>query len=317
MFFLCIQMILILKKGFFFQDTRLPNSLSHGSSTDIAQKDSWRPDGLLDKKDWRRTVPEVENSRRWRDEERETGSLGRRDRKKEADRESDPRKNDRRSENVSARDSSESRNLPSDRWHEATGRNTGLENRRDIKWSSRWGPEEKDSRTERKVDADKEDQIAEKQTFLTSSRPSDSETRDKWRPRHRLEIHSGASSVYRAAPGFGLDRGRSEASQVGFALGRGRGSLLGGLSQHRTSSAGPIGAAPFRSYIEQVRSGLFAEMFRYPRGKLLDIYRKQKILPEFEIAPDGLDTPPVAQSESIAPLAFVSPDAAEEVSPNF
>lgn len=168
------------------------------------------------------------------------------------------------------------------------------------------------------MDADKEDQIAEKQTFLTSSRPSDSETRDKWRPRHRLEIHSGASSVYRAAPGFGLDRGRSEASQVGFALGRGRGSLLGGLSQHRTSSAGPIGAAPFsRGYIEQGKSILFAEMFRYPRGKLLDIYRKQKILPDFEIAPDGLDTPLVTQSDSIAPLAFVSPDAAEEVSPNF
>lgn len=312
-------MIWILKKGFFFiQDTRLPNSLPHGSSADLGQKDSWRPDGHLDKKDWRKTVPDVESSRRWRDEERDTGSLGRRDRKKEGDREIEPRKNDRRSENVSARDSGESRNLPSsDRWHEASGRNTGLENRRDIKWSSRWGPEEKDSRTERKVDADKEDLIAEKQTFLTSSRPSDSETRDKWRPRHRLETHSGASTVYRAAPGFGLDRGRSEASQVGFALGRGRGSLLGGLSQLRTSSGGPIGAAPFsRSYVEQGRSGLFAEMYRYPRGKLLDIYRKQKMLPDFEIAPDGFDSPPVTQSESIAPLAFASPDATEEVSPN-
>ncbi|KAH0462854.1 hypothetical protein IEQ34_010429 [Dendrobium chrysotoxum] len=295
-------------------DTRLPNSLSHGTSADSVQKDSWRLDGPPDKKDWRRIVPDVENSRRWRDEERETGSLVRRDRKKEGDREIDHRKNDRRSENVSARDSGESRSLPSsDRWHEVTGRSTGLEIRRDSKWSSRWGPEEKDSRTERKMDADKEDQIAEKQTFLGSSRPSESETRDKWRPRHRMEVHSGASTVYRSAPGFGLDRGRSEASQVGFALGRGRGSLLGGLSQHRTSSAGPIGAVPLgRSYVEQGRSGLFAEMFRYPRGKLLDIYRKQKMLPDFEIAPDGLDTP-VTQIKSIAPLAFVSPDATEEV----
>lgn len=282
------------------------------------QKDSLRPDGPPDKKDWRRAVPDIENSRRWRDEERETGLLGRRDRKKEADRESDHRKNDRRSENVSARDSGESRSLPSDRWHEVTGRSVGLENRRDSKWSSRWGPEEKDSRPERKVEADKEDQIAEKQTFLGSGRPSESESRDKWRPRHRLEAHSSASAVYRAAPGFGLDRGRSETSQVGFALGRGRGSLLAGLSQHRTSSAGPIGAAPLsRSNVEQGRFGLFTEIFRYPRGKLLDIYRKQKMLPDFEIAPDGLDNaPPVTQLKPITPLAFVSPDATEEVSSN-
>ncbi|XP_020586942.1 uncharacterized protein LOC110029136 isoform X2 [Phalaenopsis equestris] len=295
-------------------DTRLPNSLSYGSSADSVQKEPWRPDGPPDKKDWRRAVPDVENSRRWRDEERETGSLGRRDRKKEGDRETDHRKNDRRSEIASARDSGESRTLPSsDRWHEVTGRSTGLENRRDSKWSSRWGPEEKETRTDRKIDGDKEDQIAEKQTFLSSNRPSESETRDKWRPRHRLEIHSGASTVYRAAPGFGLDRGRSEASQVGFALGRGRGSLLGGLSQHRTSSAGPIGAAPLsRSYADQGRSGLFAELFRYPRGKLLDIYRKQKMLPDFEIVPDGFDTPPMTQSKSMTPLAFVSPDPTEE-----
>ncbi|KAK8952796.1 hypothetical protein KSP40_PGU003743 [Platanthera guangdongensis] len=296
-------------------DTRLPNSLSHGTTADSLQKDSWRPDWPTDKKEWKKSGPDTENIRRWRDEERETGSLSRRDRKKEGDRESEYRKNDRRSDTILMRDSCETRNLPSsDRWQEVTGRNTGLENWRDNKWSTRWGPEDDDSRADRKMDAGKEDQFAEKQTVLSSSRISESDTRDKWRPRHRQEVHSAVPTAYRTAPGFGLDKGRIEASHVGFAPGRGRGSLLGGLSQSRPSSAGPIGAAPLiRSYVEQGKFGLIADAFRYPRGKLLDIYRMHRLLPYLEVAPDGLDdAPPLTQSKSIEPLAFVSPDVAEE-----
>lgn len=297
-------------------DTRLPNSLAHGTTADSVQKDSWRLDGPTDKKEWKKSGPDTENIRRWRDEERETGSLGRRDRKKEGDRESEFRKNDRRSDTILMRDSSEPRNLPpSDRWQEVTGRNTGLENWRDSKWSTKWGPEDDDSRADKKMDAGKEDQFAEKQTLLSSSRTSESDTRDKWRPRHRQEAHSTVSTVYRTAPGFGLDKGRIEASHVGFSPGRGRGSLLGGLYQSRPSSAGPIGAVPSsRRYIEQGKSGLIADAFRYPRGKLLDIYRKHRMLPYLEVvAPDGLDdAPPLTQSKSIEPLAFVSPDVAEE-----
>ncbi|KAK8919250.1 hypothetical protein KSP39_PZI022115 [Platanthera zijinensis] len=296
-------------------DTRPANSLSHGTAADSLQKDSWRLDGPADKKEWKKSGPDTENIRRWRDEERETGSLSRRDRKKEGDRESEYRKNDRRSDTILMRDSCETRNLPSsDRWQEVTGRNTGLENWRDTKWSTRWGPEDDDSRADRKMDAGKEDQFAEKQTVLSSSRTSESDTRDKWRPRHRQEVHSAVPTAYRTAPGFGLDKGRIEASHVGFALGRGRGSLLGGLSQSRPSSSGPIGAAPLsRSYVEQGKFGLIADAFRYPRGKLLDIYRMHRMLPYLEAAPDGLDdAPPLTQSKSIEPLAFVSPDAAEE-----
>ncbi|KAG0446889.1 hypothetical protein HPP92_028595 [Vanilla planifolia] len=125
-------------------DSRLQNSLPQGTSADPLQKDSWRLDGPPEKKEWRRNVPDIETSRRWRDEERETGLLGRRERRKEGDREIEYRKNDHRSDNVLLRDSSESRILSSsDRWHEVTGRNTGYDNRRDSKWSSRWGPEEK------------------------------------------------------------------------------------------------------------------------------------------------------------------------------
>jgi PERQ amino acid-rich with GYF domain-containing protein len=54
--------------------------------------------------------------------------------------------------------------------------------------------------------------------------------------------------------------------------------------------------------------------FCYPRGKLLDIYRKHKTLPSFDPMPDGMEhASPITQETAIKPLAFVSPDAEEEV----
>ncbi|KAJ6825267.1 uncharacterized protein M6B38_381110 [Iris pallida] len=292
------------------KDIRHPISLPPGSSTDNIQKDSWHLDGSQDKKEWRRNVPDIESSRRWRDEERDTGLLGRRERRKEGDREAEYRKSDRRSD-TNSRETADPRTLPSsDRWHEVTSRNSGHEGRRDSKWSSRWGPEdkEKDSRTERKTGADKDDQHAEKSSLSGHSRSlAESDSCDKWRPRHRQEIHSGRSSVYRAAPGFGLQRGRAEGSIVGFAPGRGRANFVSGLPFSRPSSTGPIGAAPANN-----KPGLSPDTFHYPRGKLLDIYRKQKMLPHFDKTPGGLrDVPPITQSNSISPLAFVTPGTEE------
>ncbi|KAJ0095814.1 hypothetical protein Patl1_16984 [Pistacia atlantica] len=212
-------------------DVRAPTSVSLGNSTDSNLKESWRLEGSEDKKDWRRSVTDGDSSRRWREEERETGLLGgRRDR----------RKVDRRNDSVSSRDTADNRALSSsDRWHDG---NT----RRDSKWSSRWGPEdkEKETRTEKRTDVEKEKEDAhtDNQSFVSSNRSAserDTDARDKWRPRHRMDPHSAGSSSYRAAPGFGLERGRMEGSNVGFTIGRGRPNVIG-----RASSIGPIGAAP-------------------------------------------------------------------------
>lgn len=291
--------------------------MTHGTLFDSAQKDVWRLDGSQDKKEWRRNAPDVESTRRWREEERETSLLGRRERRKEGDRDIEYRKNDRRSDNTS-RETSDSRTLPtSERWLDVPGRNAAHEGRRDSKWSSRWGPEDKqkDSRTEKKIDGEKEDSHTEKQSFVGNLRPlSESDSRDKWRPRHRQEVPSGGSAVYRAAPGFGLERGRVEGSSVGFAPGRGRSNSISGLP-FKSSSSGPIGAAP-ASKTENVlgKSGLSVETFRYPRGKLLDIYRKHKALPSSDTPPVGLEeVPSITQSGAVTPLAFVAPDANEEV----
>ncbi|GFP98923.1 gyf domain-containing protein mpd2 [Phtheirospermum japonicum] len=290
-------------------DTRGPNSLSLGSSVDMNQKEVWRADAPDEKKDWRRIASEPDSGRRWREEERETGVLGRRDR----------RKTDRRVDNAPNRESTDNRSVPAaDRWHDVTGRNSGHETRRDSKWSLRWGPDdkEKDTRVERKSEMEKEESQTESQSFVVNNRSvpeRDSDSRDKWRPRHRMDGNPGGSG-YRVAPGFGIEKGRAEGSNVGFTVGRGRSSV----SIVRPSSAGPIGAPEYdTSGIVLGKPSPYAETFVYPRGKLLDIYRKQKLDSSLAHMPDNLEeVPPITQLDAVEPLAFVVPDAEQEVTLN-
>ncbi|XP_021823058.1 uncharacterized protein LOC110764395 isoform X4 [Prunus avium] len=277
-----------------------PGSLPHGNSSDPNSRDTWHLDGSQDKKDWRRNAPDLDIPRRWREEERETGLLGRRDRKKEDRRvgvtstrdTTDGRAEDRHVGATSTKDVTENKVLSSDRWHES---------RRDNKWSSRWGPEDKDkdSRIEKKTDVEKEDIHVDKQSLSNSNRAAserDSDSRDKWRPRHRMEVQSGGAAPYRAAPGFGMARGQVE--KVGFTAGRGRLNTNGTLQIGR-----PVLG----------KASPFLNMYCYPRGKLLDIYRKQKIDLTFDSMPDGMEqVSPITQVGSTEPLAFVAPDADEE-----
>ena len=291
-------------------DSNLQISLPHGSSFEPAEREVRMLEGTIDRKERRRNVFDADNSLRWLEEERETSLLGRRERKKEVERDVDNRKIDRRSDNVSARDNTDSRAPPtSERWNDGSTR-LGNEGRRDGKWSTRWGPDdkEKESRSEKKVDSEKDETHAEKQTF-TGRLLSESDSRDKWRPRHRQESHSVGTATYRAAPGFGSEKGRVKDSNVGFAPGRGRGNPNSVTSFSRSSSAGPIGAPAVHGM-----SAKSAVSFRYPRGKLLDIYRQKNMMSSFDDAKPE-EIPPITLSTSAKPLAFVAPDTVEEVVP--
>ncbi|XP_020551307.1 LOW QUALITY PROTEIN: uncharacterized protein LOC105168683 [Sesamum indicum] len=285
------------------QETRGPSSLSLGSSADLNQKEVWRSEATEDKKDWRRIAPEPDSGRRWREEERETGILGRRDR----------RKMDRRVDNAPGRETTENRSLPAtDRWHDVSSRNSGHETRRD-KWSLRWGPDdkEKDARVEKRTDVEKEESQGESQSFVSNSRSvpeRDSDSRDKWRPRHRMEGNSGGLG-FRAAPGFGLERGRVEGSNTGFTVGRGRSSV----SLVRPPSVVPIGVAQYDKSENVPGKPLSVGTFVYPRAKLLDIYRKQRLDSSLARMPDNWEeVPPITQLDAIEPFAFVAPDAEQE-----
>ncbi|KAA3455872.1 GYF domain-containing-like protein isoform 1 [Gossypium australe] len=283
-------------------DIRTTNSLSHRTSGDSNLKDSWRLDGSQDKKDRRKTAVDLESSRRWREEERETSLLGRRDRRKE----------DRRADISSMRDVSENKLTSSERWNDINSRSSGHESRRD-KWSSRWGPEdkEKDSRTEKRTEAEKEEALSDKQAFVSGGRVAserENDSRDKWRPRHRLEIHAGGAASHHSAPGFGLERGRVEGSTVRFAAGRGRSNANVSLQIGRPKSASVIGSRP----LDKKKS---FNTYCYPRGKLLDIYRKQKTAPNFLTVPDEMDNlSPITQKETVEPLAFVPPGGGKQSS---
>lgn len=261
---------------------------------------SWRLDGSQDKKEWRKPASSVEGNRRWREEERETSLLARRDRRKE----------DRRGDATSTKDVSENKPLSSDRWNDVNSRSSGHEPRRDSKWSSRWGPDEKekDSRNEKRTDTEKEETQANKQSLAIGNRPAfenENDSRDKWRPRHRLEINAGGSASQRAAPGFGLGRGRGKGN-VGFALGRGRSIASGSLQ---------IGRPPSESVTESfpVETSKNRSAYCYPRAKLLAIYRKQKSDPNCSALPDAMVyESPIIQNDNIEPLAFVPPDTEEE-----
>ena len=295
------------------KETRAPNSAAPGNSTDPNQKEGWRLDASEDKRDWRKIAADNDGNRRWREEERETGLLGGR---------RNLRKVDRRVDSAPIRESIDSRTLPtSERWHDGSSRNSLHETRRDSKWSSRWGPEEreKESRTEKRPDVDKEDAHSDNQSFVGSNRPAlerDSDSRDKWRPRHRMEPHSGGPSSYRTAPGFGTERARVEGSHLGFAIGRGRSTVPGSAPVIRSSSAGPIGGAQFEKNGNVTEKlNLLDDTLCYPRGKLLDIYRRKKLDPSFATMPENMEeTPHITVGDFIEPLSFVAPDAEEEVS---
>lgn len=295
------------------KEIRIPNSATLGNSTDPNQKEGWRLDTSEDKKDWRKIAPDTESIRRWREEERETGLLGVR---------RNLRKVDRRVDTVSTRESVDSRALPtSERWHDGSNRNSVHEMRRDSKWSSRWGPEEreKESRIEKRPDVDKEDAHSDNQSLVGNNRLAaerDSDSRDKWRPRHRMELHSGGPTSYRAAPGFGNERARVEGSHLGFSVGRGRSTVLGSAPVSRSSSAGPIGSTQFEKNGNMTgKLNPLGDTLCYPRGKLLDIYRRNKLDPSFAAMPENMEeTPHIMLMDFIEPLAFVAPDAEEEVS---
>ncbi|KAH9627250.1 hypothetical protein KSS87_018526 [Heliosperma pusillum] len=275
------------------QDIRGPNSLSLGNSADLTQKES-------DKKDWRKL--ENESARRWREEERETGLLGRRDRKK----------TERRVETASARDSTESRNLtPSERWTDANNRNASNETKRDSKWSSRWGPEEKEKeqRVEKKTDFEKEEAHNDVQSAVSVNR--DADTRDKWRPRHRVDSNAAAPSPYRAAPGFGPGKGKVDGPATGFTVGRGRSSVAPHTKPPLGSTIGVDQGDKSENF--PGKPSLSVDSFRYPRAKILDIYRFQKLDPISIMKPLSVEeVPGVTQVANVEPLAFVAPDAVEE-----
>ncbi|KAH7365094.1 hypothetical protein KP509_18G008600 [Ceratopteris richardii] len=256
---------------------------------------------------------------RWREDERESNVLGRRERWKEGGDATDSRR-DRWADNSSnARDPLEGRRTPGlERRSDSATRETNYETRRDSKWNTRWGPEDKDrdTRREKRSDFEKEGEGHREKQHLTSNRnendrEADASARDRWRP-HSINVRSKgdlppplSSTPPKAAPGFGMGRGRGDTVSTGFAVGRGRANSPGISASHGTLFS--IGSFPSS---ERADASTF---FRYPRAKLLDIYRKCSTSIISNKYPDGFnEAPQLTQLEPFEPLAFFTPDMDEE-----
>ncbi len=325
----------------------------------LSKKDHWcsmegAPQEPKGNRDWRRTISldrDFDGNRRegWCEEERENNSLGpRRDRWKEGEREraveqiSSPLQNrrginERRAENnmAAGREPGEPlRRAPADRWADTNSREANFDNRRDSKWSTRWGPEDKERELRGPRDVhDKEvvDTGGYHQRHVTTNSSGRDYERDRDRDMRELDSGARGDRAWRShslasrgrgegpplgatppkmAPGFGIGRGRGDPTGLGFSVGRGRANFSGILQGPPLSS--PIGAS---SLLDKWNGGGDDNnAFQYSRAKLLDIYRKVGALSSFAKYPDGfIEVQLLTQSKVSEPLAFITPDMEEEV----
>ncbi|GFS46503.1 GYF domain-containing protein [Actinidia rufa] len=209
------------------------------------------------KKDvFRPTVLDMDSGRRdhWRDEERDTNSFVRRDRWSEGDKDlGDSRKVDRRMDNSSARNFTEARRAPSDRWTDVSNREANHDQRRESKWNTRWGPDDKevDSLCDKWMDSsrDADIPIVKGLSHLTNHAKDEKEGDyyRPWRPnahnRGRVEPPPHPSSTpSRQGSTFAYGRGRGENVLPTSLYGRGR---VGPGGSPMNNTRGCAGAFPY------------------------------------------------------------------------
>ncbi|KAL6982782.1 hypothetical protein U1Q18_016173 [Sarracenia purpurea var. burkii] len=277
------------------------------------------------KKDvFRPTVFGMESGRRdrWHDEERDTNSSIRRDRWREEDKEiGDTRKVERWMDNSSARHFPEGRRAPSERWADSSNKETNHDQRRESKWNTRWGPDDKesDSLRDKLVDSNKDaDMPIDKGLSNLAHQAKDDREGDHYRAwrsnahnRGRLEPpHHQTSVPGRSGSTFSYGRGRSENAPPTSSHGRGRFGP-GGSSMN---SIIPINSQSFGTVSEkgEIVQGESSPL-RYSRTKLLAVYRMINMSSCRKILDGVAPVPSLTQEEPLEPLAFCTPTLDELV----
>lgn len=302
------------------QFSRLPD---HADRPD-AMKLTGRGDDLIDnhKKDvFRPSVLDSESGRRdrWRDEERDTNSSVRKDRWRDGEREQiDSRRVDRKVDS-SGRHFGEARRASGERWTDS-GNRDNHDQRRESKWNTRWGPDDKESNAVREKwgDSNKEDDVVhDKGSTHTPYHGKDERDGDHYRPwrpsssysRGRADPHHQTSTLNKQVPTFSHGRGRGENFAPSFSLGRGKVSSGGSSVTHTTINLklhGPV--------VQKVGSG-HGEPYplNYSRPELIDIYRTTDLTSYANYLAGVVQVPSLTQEEPIEPLSFCAPTPEELV----
>ncbi|OIW12042.1 hypothetical protein TanjilG_24440 [Lupinus angustifolius] len=272
------------------------------------KKDVFRP-SMLDSESGRRD--------RWRDEERDTKSSIRKDRWRDGgDKDlGDARRVDRWTDNSSAKNFGEARRGPSDKRHESGNKETNFDQRRESKWNSRWGPDDKEPEGIReKVNDSGRDSDGHHDKGLShiSNHVKDEKEGDHFRPwrpsfsqsRGRAEpTHPPNTTPIKQGSTFSYGRGRGENTPPAFTLGHGRvGS--GGSSMNNSTYSGTLLDKVVTEHGEP-------SAFRYSRTKLLDVYRLTDMGTDRKLVDDFVQVPNLTHDEPLEPLALSVPNSEE------
>ncbi|KAJ4963601.1 hypothetical protein NE237_023540 [Protea cynaroides] len=289
-------------------------SKSSGNGEEIQdnekKRDVYRP-SLLDTESGRRD--------RWRDEERDTDSSIRRDRWREGDKElGDARKMDRWMDNPSIRPSGEARRVPSERWTDTSNRESSYEQRRENKWNTRWGPEDKESESwrEKWLDSSRDGEVPrDKGLSHLNNQGKDDKEGDYYRPwrsnssqnRGRGEPHYQALTPNKQTPPLGYSRGRGENTPPTFSVGRGRVSSGGSAVNSTFASSYSLGTVSDKGESAHGEPSALS----YNRTKLLDIYRMTDVRSYGKQLDAFIEVPSLTQAEPLEPLALFAPSVEE------
>ncbi|CAI8606429.1 unnamed protein product [Vicia faba] len=288
---------------------------SHGSRSETVKTSGDGEDAQKRKDVFRPSMFDSENGRRdrWRDEERDTErdtkSSIRKDRWRDGDKDlGDSRKVDRWGENPAPKNFGETRRVTADthRWNDSGNREANFDQRRESKWNTRWGPNEKEPEgvREKWSDSGKDGDIHLDKGLSHGKDEKEGDQVRPWRPnfaqsRGRVEPpHSQSTPPNKQASTFSYGRGRGENTPPPvFSPGLGR----GGSSLNSTYPG---------SALDKVESE-HEEPFRYNRTKLLDVYRVTNMGRNRNLVDDFVQVPSLTHDESLEPLALTTPNSEE------
>ncbi|KAL6880538.1 hypothetical protein ACP4OV_012103 [Aristida adscensionis] len=305
--------------------------ISQGIRSDVSKTsgNGEDPGYSVKKKDvFRASVLDGETGRRdrWRDDEREPNSTHRWSRWRETDKEhGDTRKVERWSDDPS-KYSGDGRRAPQERWGDSNNKEGSYEQRRENKWTTRWGSNEKESENwrDRWGDSGKEGDASREKSFSHytahgkdgSNHEKDTERDDSasrsWKSSYPMGRGRGDSSHYpsqtpqKPSGTYGYGRGKPDNEMANFSSSR--------VKQSGTSAINSGSSRPFQLGLLSDRPGGASgdrSAFRYSRMKLLDIYRTSDVT-NFKIPADCVEEVSVfMQEDALDPLALSAPVAEE------
>ncbi|XP_039027065.1 protein ESSENTIAL FOR POTEXVIRUS ACCUMULATION 1-like [Hibiscus syriacus] len=290
--------------GFMVYENHPPSYPAHGGRSKV-MKPLGNDEGMHDtpKKDvFRPALLDMETGRRdrWRDEERDTHSSVRNDHWRDGDKDPvDARRMDRWADNLPSKQFGEARRAPTEWWTDSGNRDSNYDQKRESKWNTRWGPDDKNNERSRDKwdDTGRDgDMPLEKGLSHLSSHGKDVREGDHYRPwrstssqsRGRGEPpHHQPLAPSKQAPMFSYGRGRGESHPSTFSAGHGRGSSVGNPGAGIHSHHQTLGIISDKGDIDHGEPS----PLRYSRKKLLDLYTRtdmrvyQKLVEELVSVP--------------------------------